>query len=78
MLAYEGYMERNHFFPIGKLAMPHDRRHVIITVLDDTVHDTEEKPQAKAWREFFDAIDDSDEEIPEVFERLDLSRSIEL
>ena len=40
-------------------------------------HDIEEKPQAKAWREFFEAVNSSDEPIPETFERVNFPREAE-
>jgi hypothetical protein len=76
--AYEGYLEKNKFYPVGQPLKMSGRYHVIITILDEAVLDTEEKPQAKAWRKFFDMINSSDEEIPAVFERIDLSRETKL
>ncbi len=40
-------------------------------------HDIEEKPQAKAWRELFEAVNSSDEPIPETFERVNFPRETE-
>jgi hypothetical protein len=78
MQTYEGYLEKNMFYPFEQSMKMSGRYHVIITVLEEAVIDTKEKPQAKAWREFFDVINESEEEIPSVFERIDLSREIEL
>jgi hypothetical protein len=76
--AYEGYLEKNIFYPVGQPMKKSGRYHVIITVLEEAVLDADEKPQAKAWREFFDEINASEEQIPNVFERIDLSREIKL
>jgi hypothetical protein len=78
MQAYEGYLENDRFFPIGQPVKLQGRRRVILTVFDDAVHEPKEKQQAKAWREFFDTVNGSDESIPETFERMNFSRGIDL
>jgi hypothetical protein len=54
------------------------RRRVIVTVLDEDADDANEKPQAKAWREFFEAVNASEEDVPIAFERVNLLREIKL
>ncbi len=76
--AYEGYIEKGHIYPVLPLKEIKGRRRVIITVLDEPANDKKEKPQAKAWREFFEAINESDEPIPETFERVNFTREVDL
>ena len=40
----------------------------------EAVPEQKETSQAKAWREFFEAVNASDEEIPETFERVNFTR----
>jgi len=80
MQAYEGYFENGKFYPVAKLAKITGRKRAIITILDepakeDTAAETE---HAKAWREFFEAVNASDEEIPETFEKVNFKREIKL
>jgi hypothetical protein len=76
--AYEGYLENDRFYPIGQPVKLQGRRRVILTVFDEGVRESKEKPQAKAWREFFETVNASDEPIPETFERVNFSRGIDL
>jgi hypothetical protein len=78
MQAYEGYFENGRFFPIGPQVSIPGRRHVIVAVLDEPAQRTDETAQAAAWREFFDAVNASDEEIPETFERVNFTRKVDL
>jgi hypothetical protein len=50
------------------------RQRVIITVLDEPISESNEKPQAKAWREFFEVVNASNEKIPEKFEKVSFTR----
>jgi hypothetical protein len=47
-------------------------------ILDEPDRTAKEKPQAKAWREFFEAVNENDEQIPETFERVNFSRDMSL
>ncbi len=76
--AYEGYIEKGQIYPMLPLKQIPGRRRVIITVLDEPASDTKEKPQAKAWREFFEAVNASDEPIPETFERVNFTREVDI
>jgi len=75
--AYEGYLEKGRFYPIGPHISIQGRRRVIITVLDEPA-ERDETPQAEAWREFFDTVNSSEEEIPEIFERVNFTREVDL
>ena len=77
MQSYQGYFEKGQFVPIGTVSIP-ERRRVILTVLDEPVPIHPENKQAKAWREFFETVNASDEEVPEFFERVNFSREIDL
>jgi hypothetical protein len=61
--AYEGYLEKGRFFPIGPQVSIRGRRRVIVTVLDEPTPEQKETSQAQAWREFFETVNASDEEI---------------
>jgi hypothetical protein len=69
--AYEGYLEKGRFFPIGAPMNIQGRRRVIVTVLDEPAPESKETQQAKAWRDFFETVNASDEDIPRTFERVD-------
>ena len=82
MQTYEGYFENDRFIPLGTAKIPNNKR-VILTVLDEKARRKQtqqsgETPHAKAWREFFEAINECDEEIPETFERVNFNREIDL
>ncbi|MDR2712426.1 MAG: hypothetical protein LBB91_04855 [Clostridiales bacterium] len=72
--AYEEYLEEGRFYPIGSPVNIRGRRRVIITVLDEPIQEPNEKPQAKAWREFFEVVNTSDEKVPEEFEKVNFTR----
>jgi len=72
--AYEGYLEKGRFYPIGSPVNIRGRRRVIITVLDEPISESNEKPQAKAWREFFEVVNASDEKIPKKFEKVNFTQ----
>jgi len=78
MEAYEGYFEDGQFFPIGRTISIQGRRRVILTLVDDPMPEQTETPQAKTWREFFEAINASDEEIPSSLERVNIVREVQL
>ena len=68
MQTYEGYYEDGIFTPIGKPVDLKGKQRVTLTVVNEPVID--QKANAKAWREFFAALDQIDDEpIPE-FERV--------
>ena len=77
MQTYEGYLDNGRFIPLVAANIP-NRRRAILTVLDEPVKKTRETAHAKAWREFFEAINASDEEVPETFERVNFTREIDL
>jgi hypothetical protein len=68
------------FIQFGSPIKINGRRRVILTLLDETVPENENKKmlQAKAWREFFDAVNASGEEIPETFERISFTREVDI
>ena len=76
--AYEGYLERGRFYPLGSSMSIQGRRRVIVTVLEDTAAEQKETSQAGAWREFFETVNASGEEIPATFERVNFKRGVEL
>lgn len=51
---------------------------MIITIVDESMSEQKETPQAKAWREFFETVNESDEEIPETFARVSFTQEIKL
>ena len=63
-------MDNGRFYPNNETVQIKGRCKVLVTVLEDTVTAQEETPQAAAWREFFEAVNASDEELPETFERM--------
>ncbi|MCL1820603.1 MAG: hypothetical protein FWG36_08125 [Oscillospiraceae bacterium] len=78
MQAYEGFFENGRFTPIGQPVSVKGRRRAVMTVFDDTMSSQAETLQAKAWREFFEAVNASDEAMPETFERVNFTREINL
>jgi hypothetical protein len=75
MQAYEGYLDKGQFIPIGKPVIFPNKRRVILTVFDEPVE--EKNVHAEAWHEFLSAIKNiKDEPVPE-FERIKL-REIEI
>ena len=76
MLAYQGYFENGKFMSNDIVKIPEHKR-VIITILDESINRTE-KQQAKAWRNFFDAVNSSKETIPESFDRVNIAREINI
>ncbi|MCL2010407.1 MAG: hypothetical protein FWG71_07660 [Synergistaceae bacterium] len=74
---YEGYIENGQFYPIGEVNIQ-GRRRVTLTVFNEPIPEQKETSQAEAWREFFEAVNASDEEVPETFERVSFTREIPL
>lgn len=72
---YDGYFENGQFYPIGKFDIQ-GRRRVTLTVFNEPMPERKETSQAKAWREFFEAVNTSEEEIPETFERINFTREM--
>ena len=68
--AYEGYLEKGRFYPIGQQINKQGRCRAIITLLNEPTPKQDETPKAAAWREFFETVNASDEEIPETFARV--------
>ena len=82
MQAYEGYFDNGRFIPFGAANIP-NRRKVILTVLDEQVQKLSENAHAKAWREFFEAMDQCDEPLGAEFDevlnqRVNFTQVIEL
>jgi len=86
MQAYEGYFENGQFYTLGQTMHIKGRRRAIITILDDPAELAKSEKQetksetdhAKAWREFFEASNASDESIPEIFEKINFKRETEI
>ena len=78
MQELEGYFEDGRFHAEGQTITLPERRRVIITILDEPIPERGENEQAKVWREFFEAVNASDEVIPETFERFNIAREVEL
>ena len=78
--AYEGYFENGQFYTVGQTAHIKGRRRAFITILDEPVQEetATETEHAKAWREFFEAVNECDEEIPETFEKVNFKREVQL
>jgi hypothetical protein len=76
MQAYEGYFENGRFTPIGQPLSIQGRRRVILTVFDEPAQ--KKQSRIKAWDEFFESVNASDETIPEMFERVSFSRDVDL
>ena len=68
MQAYEGYFENGQFYTAGRIINIPERKRVFLTVLEEPPKAVQaiESEHAKAWREFFDAVNANDEEIPEI------------
>jgi hypothetical protein len=75
---YEDFLEKDRFYPIGPPINVQGRRRVFVTVLEESTPEQKETPQAAAWREFFEAVNASGEEIPETFERINFVREVDL
>lgn len=76
--AYEGYLEKNHFYPIGSPINMRGRHRVIVTLLDEQNPADEKVLRVAALDKFFAEINASDEEVPETFERVNFNRGLEL
>jgi hypothetical protein len=76
MQAYEGFFENGQFYPIGQPVNLLGRRRVVLTVFDEPGAEQNETPQARAWGEFFEAVNASAEDIPETFERVNFTREV--
>jgi len=69
--AYEAYIDMGQIFPINIPFKAMKRHKAIITILEEPVihKETTADLHATAWEEFFAAIENCDEEVPE-FERV--------
>jgi hypothetical protein len=76
MQAYQGYFEGGKFIPENDEVLPEHRRAIVMFV-DDVQPNPSNEERWSAWDDFCAAILSSDEPVPE-FERLNLSREIEL
>jgi len=74
MESYEGFYEDGRFYPVGQTINIKGRRRVKLTVVEEPIAEQSETSQAAAWREFFEAVNSSSEEVPETFERVNLAR----
>ena len=78
LLTYEGYLEDGRFYPIEQPTGIQGRCRVIVTVLGEASPEQKETAQARAWREFFEAINASSEETPETFARVNFTQEVAL
>lgn len=78
MEAYEGYYEDGRFYPTGQAISIKGRRRVRLTVFDEPMPEKTETPQATAWREFFETVNASSEEIPEAFDRINFAQEVSI
>ena len=79
MNTYEGYFENGRFVPVNLVpAIIPERRRAFITILDEPARNDEATKRLAALDAFFQAIDASDEKIPEAFERVNFLREIDL
>ena len=69
-----GYLAKASGTPVSTRG----RRRTFVTILNEATPGEKETSQAKAWREFFEVVNTSGEEIPAKFERLNFTREIEL
>ena len=76
MEAYDGFYEDGRFFPTGQTVNIRGRRRVRLTVFDEPETEHTETEQAVAWREFFEVVNSSSEEVPETFDRVNFSWEI--
>jgi len=76
MEAYDGYYEDGRFYPVGQAVNIRGRRRVRLTVFDEPKTEQLETEQAVAWREFFEVVNSSSEEVPKTFDRVIFSREI--
>lgn len=79
MQAYEGYFENGRIYIAGQTTHIKGKYRALITILDEPVQEEikSETKQAKAWREFFEVSNASDEEVPEIFEKVNFKREVE-
>jgi len=70
--AYEGYLEKGRFFPIGPPITMQGRRRAIITLLDGPMHE-----RSDTWAELDKIVSDMDEKPNhEDFPRCQLGREL--
>jgi hypothetical protein len=74
MLVIQGYFEAGQFISDTPIVIPENKR-TIITVLDENIQKTDHK---KIWNEFREAIEKSNEELPDYIPRLNLTRKVDL
>ena len=68
MQAYDGYFDNGHFITKGKLIEIPCKKRVILTVLDEPIHD--DNDHLDAWLEFIDNIKNIQNEPVSEFERV--------
>jgi len=78
MQAVNGYIENGRFISDKLKKFP--KRIQAVLVFDEKEFDgfKPETKNAKAWREFFEAVNSSDEKIPENFEKLNFGREVRI
>jgi hypothetical protein len=72
MLVIQGYFEAGQFVSDTPVVIPENKK-TIITVLDETIQKNDQK---KMWDDFRQAIEKSDEELPDYVPRLNLTRKV--
>jgi hypothetical protein len=77
MQAYEGYFENGRFYPTEHPVHMPGRRCAFIAILDEPAQSEAIAKRVAALDEFFAAIENSDENVPE-FERIKFNRNIDL
>jgi len=74
MQTYGGHIEFGRFYPNKGVALP-DSKEALLVIGSVT------KPKnvrAEAWRNFFDKVNATDEELPETIERISFKREIDI
>ena len=66
LLTFQGYFERGRFISEEAVPVPEQKK-AIVTILGEDARKSGENREA--WQDFFEAIESSDEEIPDEFPR---------
>jgi hypothetical protein len=74
MLVIQGYFEAGQFIADTPVVIPENKK-TIVTVLDENVQKFNQK---KIWNEFREAIEKSNEELPDDIPRLNLTQKVDL
>jgi DNA/RNA-binding domain of Phe-tRNA-synthetase-like protein len=78
MQAINGYIEDGQFIPNEMVKLPKRIQVVLLFNEADLDNNKTETAHAKAWREFFNKVNASDEKVPDTFEKVDFKREVEL